>query len=136
MTDVGTLIDRATAMVERINARDLDGYMSGYASTVIPHGYPERVTDFYSLRGFYRQLLDARDWVPRRDPACRGTGRRRRTAVRPAGPAHWRALPYHVLRHSPPRVADALNAGALGDAPWSRPPVRRRVGMLELPVRI
>jgi len=26
---------------------------------VIPHGYPEGVTDFYSLRGFYRQLLDA-----------------------------------------------------------------------------
>lgn len=59
MTAVGTLADRVTAMVERLNARDLDGYMSGYAATVIPHGYPEGVTDFDSLRAFYRQLLDA-----------------------------------------------------------------------------
>ncbi|MDP9435840.1 MAG: ester cyclase [Actinomycetota bacterium] len=61
MTAVGTLVDRVSAMVERINAGDLDGYMSGYASTVVPHGYPEGVTDFESLRGFYRQLLRACD---------------------------------------------------------------------------
>lgn len=61
MTAVGTLIDRATAMVERINAGDLDGHMTGCASTAIPHGYPEGVTDFNSLRDFYRQLLDACD---------------------------------------------------------------------------
>lgn len=35
--------------------------MSGYASTVIPYGYPEGVTDVDSSRGSYRQLPDACD---------------------------------------------------------------------------
>ena len=63
MTAVGARVDCVTAMVERMNAGDLDGYMSGYASTVVLHGYPEGVTDFDSLRGSYRQLLDALDGV-------------------------------------------------------------------------
>jgi predicted ester cyclase len=61
MTAVGTLTDRMTAAVQRFNAGDLEGYMSAYAPTVVPHGYPEGVTDFDSLRAFYRQLLDACD---------------------------------------------------------------------------
>lgn len=61
MTVVGTLTDRMTAAVQRFNEGDLDGYMSAYAPTVLTHGYPEGVTDFDSLRAFYRQLLDACD---------------------------------------------------------------------------
>lgn len=61
MTTLGTLTDRMTAAVQRFNAGDLDGYMSAYAPTVVTHGYPEDVTDFDSLRAFYRHLLDAFD---------------------------------------------------------------------------
>jgi len=50
-----------TAVVQRFNDGDLDGYMSGYAPTVVLHGYPEGVTDFDSLRAFYQQLLAACD---------------------------------------------------------------------------
>jgi predicted ester cyclase len=61
MTRLGTLTDRMTAAVQRFNAGDLDGYTSVYAPTVVPHGYPEDVTDLDSLRAFYRHLLDAFD---------------------------------------------------------------------------
>ena len=61
MTAVGTLTDRMTAAVQRFNEGDLAGYMSAYTPTVVTHGYPEGVTDFDSLRAFYRQLLDACD---------------------------------------------------------------------------
>lgn len=61
MTAAGALVDRMAAVVQRFNEGDLDGYMSGYASTVVLHGYPEGVTDFESLRAFYEQLLDACD---------------------------------------------------------------------------
>lgn len=63
MTASRALVDQVTSMVDRLNAGDLDGYMSGYASTVVPHGYPHGVTDLDSLRGFYGQLLDALDSV-------------------------------------------------------------------------
>ncbi len=61
MTAVGTLSERMHAAVQRLNEGDLDGYMSAYAPTVAPHGYPEGVTDFDSLRAMYRQLLDGCD---------------------------------------------------------------------------
>ena len=61
MTAVGTLTDRMTAAVQRLNEGDLDGYMSVYAPTVVTHGFPEGVRDFDSLRALYRQLLDACD---------------------------------------------------------------------------
>jgi len=61
MTAVGSLTDRMAAAVQRFNEGDLDGYLTAYAPAVVAHGYPEGVTDFDSLRAFYRQLLDACD---------------------------------------------------------------------------
>lgn len=46
-------------MVERVNARDLDGYMDGYAEDVVLHGYPPGVEDRESARAFYGQFLAA-----------------------------------------------------------------------------
>src|SRR5687768_16053683 len=46
-------------MVERMNARDLDGYMAGYAEDVRLHGYPPGVEGRDGARAFYAALLAA-----------------------------------------------------------------------------
>ena len=46
-------------MVERMNARDLDGYMEGYAEDVQLHGYPPGVEGKEGARAFYAGLLAA-----------------------------------------------------------------------------
>ena len=63
MTAAGSLVDRVREMLDRLNAGDLDGYLAGYAPNVVPHGYPEGVTDFESLSGYYRTLMGAADDV-------------------------------------------------------------------------
>ncbi len=63
MTAAGTLVDRVGEMLDRLNAGGLDGYLAGYAPTVVPHGYPQGVTDFQSLSGYYRTLMGAVDDV-------------------------------------------------------------------------
>ena len=46
-------------MIERVNAHDLDGYIDGYASDVVLHGYPPGVEGREGARAFYGGLFAA-----------------------------------------------------------------------------